>query len=169
MILVTGFGPFGDVVDNPAARLARAVHGQRAGGHTVVGLVIPVSYARGPSETIAVARALRPTLVLGIGVAVGRPGPEVERIGRRVADPSRADVDGVCLAQVADADVRATIDARHLARALGARVSDDAGAYVCNAWLARVAGALPVPVGFLHVPSDGVAARRLLDALAQLV
>jgi pyrrolidone-carboxylate peptidase len=56
-----------------------------------------------------------------------------------------------------------------LARALGAVLSDDAGRYVCNAWLHRVASALDVPVGFVHVPAEGIAAERLLDGISALI
>ncbi len=168
MILLTGFGAFRDVTDNPAARAARALSGWRLRGHTVVSRVIPVSYARGPDHTIAVARQLRPVLVLGLGVAVARAGVEVER--RAVARVQGADVDGVTAELGPDpAEVRATIDVAALGEALGAGLSDDAGAYVCNAWLYRVTQALDAPVGFVHVPRDGIEPERLARGLAALV
>lgn len=169
MILVTGFGPFGAVVDNPAARLARAVHGRRIGGHTVVGCVIPVSYARGPDTTIALARDLGPRFVVGLGVATARGTVEVERRAIAAGDGRTPDVDGVILDRLDGPDVvHATLDAERLAAALGADLSDDAGRYVCNAWLHRVAQALDVPVGFVHLPADGLDPERLLTALRWL-
>lgn len=169
MVLVTGFGPFGAVVDNPAARLARGVDGRRTGGETVVGRVIPVSYARGPDATIAAARMFRPRFVVGIGVATARSGIEVERRAVAIGDGRTPDVDGVVQVRLDGPDVvAATLDAERLAAALGADLSDDAGHYVCNAWLYRVARALDVPVGFVHVPSAGLDAERLLAALRWL-
>jgi pyrrolidone-carboxylate peptidase len=56
-----------------------------------------------------------------------------------------------------------------LAEALGATCSDDAGGYVCNAWLHRVASTLAVPVGFVHVPAEGLPPDRLLHGLSALL
>jgi hypothetical protein len=65
--------------------------------------------------------------------------------------------------------VDATIDVHRLALALGANVSDDAGRYVCNAWLYRVARGFPAPVGFVHVPPSGLDPAILLAGLRALL
>lgn len=169
-VLVHGFGPFLDVLDNPSARLARAVHGWSGSGVRVTGEAMPVSYARAPALSIARARALGVDAVVGIGVARARDAVNVERVGRNRLGSASADVDGVCQAQVdpAGPDVHpATLDPVALARALGGVVSDDAGRYVCNAWLYAVAGALgpEMPVAFVHVPPAGLEPARLVGAL----
>ena len=168
-MLVTGFGSFPGVPENPTERLARAVDGARVAGATVIGRVLPVSYARGPDLAIALAREHGVALVVGTGVAVSRPEVSVERVGRRVVEGA-CDVDGATICGLSDAElVPATLDVERLARALGAVLSDDAGRYVCNAWLHRVASALDVPVGFVHVPAEGIAAERLLDGISALL
>lgn len=172
MILVTGFGPFLDVDDNPSGRLARAVDGAIVDGPDgpwpVVGRVIAVSYARGIDETVALARQLGARLVLGTGVARQRVGVDVERVGRAAGDPRVEDVDGA-VRGAAEGEVRATIDTGWLAEALDAACSEDAGLYVCNAWLHDVVQALPgVPVGFVHLPPAGLAPDRLLRGLKAL-
>jgi pyroglutamyl-peptidase len=191
VLLVTGFGPFLEVTDNPSAALARGVDGAvipslssallrttgaprglrgAAGGPVrVVGQVLPVSFARAPDLVVQAARALDAVAVLGFGVAVTRPLPCVERVARVSCVP-RPDVDGVVLERLAPLGaleaVPTTIDAAALADALGAELSDDAGGYVCNAWLYRVAQALPDRgVGFVHVPVTGLDPARLLAAL----
>ena len=168
-VLVTGFGPFPGVDDNPTAHLARAVNGAQIANHSVVGHVLPVSFARGPDDTIALARELKADLVVGLGVAVRRSEVCVEQRGVRVRE-GRPDVDGstVCLLEGPD-HVPATLDVPRLAQALQARVSLDAGTYVCNAWLYRVSQALDVPVGFVHVPPSGLTPTRLLDGIATLL
>lgn len=169
MLLVTGFGPFGDIIDNPSARVARAIEGWRVRGETVVTRVLPVSYARAPAEVIALATYLRPRLVLGLGVAATRSGVEVERRGLR-AGGEAVDVDGLGWEPGAGPDVLAsTLDVAKLAGALGAEESDHAGAYVCNAWLYEVTRALSVPVGFVHVPLAGIEPPRLAAGLATLL
>lgn len=169
MVLVTGFGPFEDVDDNPAERLARAVDARRVRGETVVGRVLPVSFERAPALTLAFARLHAARLVVGLGVATSRRRAEVERLARRVVG-DRADVDGAVLdALHGPPEVRATVELGVLAGAMGLGTSEDAGAYVCNAWLYRVASALDVPVGFIHLPRSGLDPETLLEGIAALL
>ncbi len=167
--MVTGFGPFLDVTDNPSGRLAASVDGAEVNGWRVVGVVLPVSYSRGVTRTIATARAYRAGLVVGLGVDDSRDGVYVEQVSYAGGDGILSDVDGV-VRDPADGERRATVDPRRLADAIGAQLSDDPGRYVCNGWLYDVSGALPdVPVGFVHMPPSGLARQRLLDGLAALV
>ena len=71
-VLVTGFGPFPGVSDNPTARLVRALDGLQIGRATVIGRVLPVSYRRGPEQAVRLARDHRAVLVVGTGVAASR-------------------------------------------------------------------------------------------------
>lgn len=163
-LLVVGFLPFGSVMDNPAARLARAVDGRAAGPWWVRGEAIPVSYARGPGETLRLVDLVRPAAVLGVGVAVTRPEATLERWARAGSTAEAADVDGRRLPAEVQAP-RPLFDGG-LAAALGVGFSDDAGGYVCNGWAWAVSGAAGVPVGFLHVPERGFCPARLLAGLA---
>jgi pyroglutamyl-peptidase len=164
-VLVTGFGPFEGVADNPTAALARAVDGQTRGALRFVGRVLPVSFAEAPATTLELARELGAAFVVGTGVAMGRSEVTVERWGRRPV-PGRPDVTGQ-LARPPDgpASLCSSLDPDALARALGGTVSLDAGSYVCNAWLYEVVGGLGVPVTFVHVPPVGLDADLLITAL----
>jgi pyroglutamyl-peptidase len=168
MILVTGFGPFGDVRENPSGALARAASGLRAGDRTLLGLELPVSYRRGIELTVRVARAIRPALVLGCGVAARRERAAVERTGRARVGVT-PDVDGQrpsTLEASGPALAPSTLDVERLAACLGVDVSEDAGDYVCNGWLYRVSRLLSgVPVGFLHIPRAGLTPERLRAGL----
>ena len=173
-ILVVGFGPFLDVADNPAARLARAIDGLRDGPHAVAGRELPVSYARAPALTRGWADELGAGFTLGIGVARGRTHAAVERIGRRRADAALADVDGVKLADLVPAgegdgapEQLRCADAEAVAGALGVGVSDDAGAYVCNGWLYAVLRA-GLRAAFLHVPPAGLDPGRFAEGVRAL-
>lgn len=168
-VLVTGFGPFPGISDNPTARLARQLDGMRIGRATVIGRVLPVSYLRGPEEAVRLARAHGAGLVLGTGVAASRSMVCVERVGVRV-EVGQPDVDGGTDTGLAGEErVRASVDTDALAAALGAVQSEDAGRYVCNAWLHHVVRALDVPVGFVHVPSSGIPIDRMVAGLRVLV
>lgn len=178
-LLVTGFGPFLDVVDNPSARLVRALDGAALGPDlTVVGRVLPVSYRRAVTETLALIDAHAPIAVVGVGVARGREGVWIERWGRRWANPALADIDGEHADDLdpgGPAQIESTAPVGDLAAALGALVSEDAGGYVCNAWLYGVLRALQprVPVGsppaiFVHLPAEGIAPELFSAALVQV-
>lgn len=171
-LLVVGFGPFLEVLDNPAARLARACDGGRAGAHLVVGRDMPVTWFGAVERVVALQAQHDAALVLGVGVARGRELAWVERAGFRRVDGRTPDVDGVVLDDLdplGPARRDATLDADALAQALGVGVSEDAGRYVCNAFLYLAPAALPVPVGFLHIPPAGFPPERLLAGLARLV
>ncbi|MEQ1506287.1 MAG: hypothetical protein ABMB14_28910 [Myxococcota bacterium] len=171
-MLVTGFGPFPGVPYNPTTSLAIAIDGLELDGLRFVGRVIPVTWQSGPDAAIAHAGAVGADAVVGTGVAP-RPVLCVERVAVRV-EVGRPDAAG---ATGPDRDARdrdalplavyATLDPVRLADALGATLSDDAGRYVCNQWLYRVAAALPVPVGFVHVTPRGLPSEQLAAAIAR--
>lgn len=169
-VLVVGFGPFMDVTDNPAARLARAVDGAQVGPYTVVGRVMPVSYRRAPEDVAALIEALSPVMVIGIGVARGRAVPMVERFGHRHASPNLLDVDREALTDLEPGGPERVESALAgpLAAALELAISEDAGDYVCNAWIYRVCRATSLPTAFIHVPDAGLDPARLLRGLERL-
>lgn len=168
MILVTGFGPFQDVQANPSESLARAVHGRVVAGHRVVGAVLPVAWDAIPWRVEAWALRLRPALVVGTGVARGRSRVAVETCARPVA--TGRDVRGVeGRGALGDASRGPTLDAATLATALDADLSDDAGTYLCNAWLFEVPPRVRAPAAFVHLPDQDLPPERLLAALGVLL
>lgn len=153
MILLTGFGPFHQWSTNPSGTLVQALNGRVIAGHRTLGVVLPVSYARGPARAASLARWLHPTLVIGFGVASNRTASAVERTAQ--PDCAGLDIDGACPTHLGAATRHATLDAVALAEALGIGVSDDAGRYVCNAWLYALADAA-APAAFVHVSPAGL-------------
>ncbi len=174
LALVTGFGPFPGVDDNPTAavvavidRLAGAeIAGAEIARAEIVTAVLPVSWRRGPAALLAALDAVRadhgpPDVVLHLGVAVGADRLRVERLAA-AACRQALDVDGALPDSTpSGAEARFDVEAlaRHLVNAdLPAAVSDDAGAYLCNAIFAaglRWAGPHGALVAFLHVPMPG--------------
>jgi pyroglutamyl-peptidase len=169
-ILITGFGSFPGVEDNPSGRLATAVDGRRIAGVPVVGRVLPVAWERGPERAITLARSLDARAVVGLGVAQAREGVSVEAVGKR-ACRAMPDVDGEVRSDLGPGPERvpATLDPRRLATLLGATISEDAGGYVCNAWAWHVPRALSVPAVFVHLPPEGLDPSRLEAALEVLL
>lgn len=183
-LLVTGFGAFPGVSSNPTAALALAVDGARVRGRTVRGVVLPVTWDGVPAglgELLATEQcAGGPVALVGLGVAPAPPSEgrvaavqvRVERRGVRAAPPprpleGRPDAAGVLQPSWGEGpdEVVSRVDVDGLARALGGRVSESAGAYVCN-WWAWVAGVRWPEVAsvFVHV-SGPIPARRLLRGL----
>lgn len=169
MIVVTGFGPFLDVEDNPSGRLAQAVDGARIGGHTVLGQVLPVSYERAPRRALELARR-RPALILGLGVAASRTGAQVERVAVNAGSTQNPDVDGVWKERLGDGpDALRCGIADELAAALRIETSDDAGRYVCNAWLYGLLRHAPrTPAAFVHIAdASALEPTALLEGLGR--
>lgn len=167
-LLVTGFGPFGDVGDNPSAWLA-----ERLGTPY---RILEVSYTA-VDDFVEELQADPPDALLLMGVASGAERMRVETTGRNLTG-SIPDVEGR-LAGPGPIDPTGPPQ-------LGATLwrapeffetndlwetSVDAGSYLCNYALYRCLQALPnVSVGFLHVPlPDQVPLERQLEVVRTLV
>jgi pyrrolidone-carboxylate peptidase len=170
-VLVTGFGRFLDVIDNPSGRIARAVDGRIAAGVAVTGLELPVSFVEGPALAIRAALALDPIAVIGLGVDRRTTTVDVETRGYNRG--AGLDVDERTLAVLEPGGpplVYSNLDAATFAGVIGGRVDDDAGRYVCNAWLYTVGRALMPArqVIFVHVPDSGLDPELLLAGIGVL-
>jgi pyroglutamyl-peptidase len=167
VILLTGFGPFLDVEYNPSAALVSACHGLRIGGETIIGRVLPVSYRRAIPETVKLAEALKPRLILGTGLSRRARSARLESYAYSDYSQRLCDVDGETgRCPLGPKQVAATLDTRRLSDCLEVERSTDPGRYVCNAWLYEVSLALPeTEVGFLHLATEGFELPRLLGGL----
>lgn len=165
-LLVTGFGRFPGAPSNPSGPLARALaRSRRLATLSVAAMVLPTEWEAAARFPDALER-LAPDMVLMIGLAGRRRHVCVERLGRnaggafpdaarrrpatrlveRHAPPFRS-----CAAD--------PVDLLHGLHAAGvpARLSRDAGRYICNALAFRAYGwaARAVPprrVIFVHIP-----------------
>lgn len=172
-VLVTGFGPFPGVHDNPTARFARAVDGTRVHGVPIVGRVVPVEWRRAWPIIREAVEVHRPVALLMYGVAVQRSRVEVERYAHNVAG-ERLDAIGELpgLSRVV-ADAPDRLDTTLPWQALvGPHVgtSEHAGDYLCNYVMYMSVHALCnlVPFcGFVHVPAHDTPGTRAV--LARLV
>jgi pyroglutamyl-peptidase len=175
--LLTGFGPFGSTVNNPSARIVEHFTHTGAPGHALTTRVLPVSFARAEAEV----RSLLSTGQFDAAVLLGVAGREehirLERVGRLRAT-GRTDIDGSgpCPSGRVPGGAEsysATVSMEPLrdellAAGLPARVSDDAGDYVCNhtyytALETIAAGGLNTRCLFIHVPPDAATFREAVD------
>ena len=172
--LLTGFGPFLSVVDNPAERLTTYFATHPVPGHSLTTCVVPVSF-REATATVQQAIAAGGTegrpfdLILMLGVATKRPHWSVECVGRNRSSTSALDCENrrwPYPSIVADAPeiLPTTLPNSELVSALEAIglpavASDSAGDYLCNHLLFWTLSHLlarnhPARAGFLHIPAD---------------
>ena len=168
-LLLTGFGPFPGVTENPSGALAELLAAEPPAGVSVASTVLPVTFADSPGALGAFVEAHaepRPWLLLSMGVHPGE-GFRLERHARArptSEKPDEAGGSGLAGGLVGADRARSTdLDLEHLAAGLvevaagsgGVRVSEDAGGYVCD-WtyqhLLQHGERLGVPALFLHVP-----------------
>lgn len=160
-LLVTGFGPFPTVPRNPSVALARAVAASPAWRLRDVGVtcrVLTTAYAALSTE-LDPALAADPDAVLLIGVAGRSRAIRVERRGtarRSTLFPDAAGETGRLAGAPGPAARWTTANARAALRSIRrhgcrARLSRDAGRYLCNAAYMR-ALSRPCPVLFIHIP-----------------
>ena len=163
-VLVTGFGAFPGARHNPTLAILAGLERYRGrlarlgiGLHCVA---LPVVYdAVEPALRAAIGSA-RPDAILHLGLAGRRRWITLETRAVNRAGPLHPDAmrrrPAQVLAPGAPQIMRATWPAQRLRVALiphGARLSIDAGDYVCNATLYRSLAAARAPrIGFLHVP-----------------
>jgi pyroglutamyl-peptidase len=164
-LLITGFGPFPGVKINPSARLAEALAALpcwRWLGWKVRAAVLPVGY--GPMEkALQPLLEKRPRAVLMFGIAARRKAISIERLARNRASRTQRDQSGKLPKSSAldsgppilkgRAPMRVLREAMRR-RGLPAKLSRDAGPYLCNAAYRLALRETPagVPVVFVHIP-----------------
>jgi pyroglutamyl-peptidase len=175
-VLIAGFGPFPGAPFNPTAALAKSLARRRRPALSEIiriAHVFPTSYAAVERELPDLIARHRPDLVLLFGLAPRTPHLRIETRARNRRSTLFADVDGMHpsmairaggpAALVAQARQQPLSIAARTAR-VPARLSTDAGKYLCNFayWraleLGRNHGGL---VQFVHVPNPSRADARM--------
>lgn len=167
LILVTGFGPFEEVEENPSGRLAERLDADPPPRVEIASRILPVSFRGAGSEIDAALTALeprRPDAMLLMGVYKKGERFRLERRATTALKAGRPDVLGLeaealSIAEAPDLetglDVDALVAALEGAGATDVEVSEDAGGYVCERAYrhAMERGVeLTIPTIFLHVP-----------------
>ena len=168
-VLLTGFGPFGKVIENPSGRIVEQIAREGLPGHELVTAVLPVSFAQLEQRIAELLREGNFDVALLLGVARKDGVIRLEQCGRNLDRARIPDCDGV---QPQDVPVCADGPELHLSSVplepltkilegagVPVRISDDAGGYVCNhlyysALHAAEEAQLPTRCLFVHVPPD---------------
>jgi pyroglutamyl-peptidase len=166
-ILITGFEPFGGEKLNASWEAAQRLEGWRHGDQTAVARLLPCAYDASVKELVRLIETLRPEALLMTGQAARRAVVCVERFAHNLDDSAAPDNDGALrrvlrISRAAPDRLETTIPVNVIVRAIrsagvSARVSRNAGAFVCNH---LYFGALQylsdnksaIPAIFLHLP-----------------
>lgn len=173
-ILVFGYEPFLEYVENPSQIVARTLNGTRLAGHNVVGVVLPVEYGRVESKILQSIKAAEPSLVLGVGLAPGRGKITPEKVALNYKHSDEPDNAGVKKsgefidktqpdAFFSNMPVERIVDDL-TTKGIPAELSLSAGAYLCNFAMfiiLREAKKQGFVGGFVHIPCHEELAAKL--------
>ena len=83
-VLLTGFDAFGGDTVNPSWLAAKALHDDVVHGHRCVAAQLPTTFAGSEGVLLKLLRTHKPSLVICLGLAGGRPAFSLERIAINV-------------------------------------------------------------------------------------
>jgi len=158
--ILTGFEPFRDYQANPSQQIAEQLDGCQVGELQVVGRILPVEWEKDTDVLFPAIDAMRPALILSLGLAGHASYLWVERLAVNL----RAAEAGRHLPIVPDGPLAylATIDADAVSQAMRdvgvpAQAHIYAGDYLCNHLLYQAlhycaTRQLDTRVGFIHLP-----------------
>ncbi len=173
-ILITGFGAFGNVINNPSGRIARRFKRQTIRGADLVTRLFRVSYKQVDRDLPRILKRGRYDVVLLLGIAGNEKGIRLERFAKNRDRAKAADVDrnvrrkrAINSKSQRRFETNAPISELRLLlnrNGIRCRISKDAGGFLCNHayYVAQDAIdrlGLKVTCLFVHVPPDRVAIR----------
>ena len=166
-LLITGFGPFGNVKVNPSWEVAKRIALVHPAGVEVCARRLPVAFDGVGDVLWEAVEQFAPDVVLMLGVATKRSVISYERVAINIDDSSKVDNDGKTYpgtpiridgptAYFSTLPVKEMRDAT-ISAGLAAEISNSAGTYVCNhtmyECLYRIEhSGLKTRAGFVHVP-----------------
>ena len=167
-LLVTGFEPFGTVLDNPSQRIVE--HLAQRKDLSLVTALLPVDYRKAAKQVMGLIEKHNPQAVVMIGVAQSRSAICLERIAVNINDAPLADnagelLQGKAIAEDGPVGYWSTLPTAAMFAAIKAldipvKYSNHAGAYLCNHVFYSIRHYfeqqhMKIPAGFIHVPNMG--------------
>ena len=162
-ILVTGFEPFGGETGNASGTAVQRL-GEIPGpdGVNLATAILPVTWSGAGPALLRAVETHQPDAIIAVGEAGGRAVVTPERWARNLGHGRIPDNDGVVrdAAPLAPGPARleSRLDPAALTRAIQdagvpAEVSEDAGAFLCNAVFWTALHRTDLPATFIHVPA----------------
>ena len=162
-ILVTGFEPFGQDTENASGMVVERLRKLAWGpGFDVVTAILPVTWAGSVPALLEAVETHQPHAVVALGEAGGRTAVTPERRARDLGHGRIPDNDDAARPPSPLDDgpewLESRIDPESLVKAIRsvnvpAAISDDAGAFLCNAVYRALLSETDLPGAFIHVPA----------------
>lgn len=162
-ILVTGFEPFGGETENASGVSVDMLREfAPSDGVRIATAILPVTWSGAGPALLRAVEEHRPDAVVAVGEAGGRTAVTPERWARNVGHgriPDNAGgVRGAAPLAEGPERLESRIDPSALAHAvrdagIPAEISDDAGAFLCNAIFWTALHRTDLPAAFIHVPA----------------
>lgn len=159
-VILTGFGPFGEVKENPTQKLIELLKNEMQ-NELYQFFILPVSYEYG-SEWSSKNIDSNTSLVVHFGVAANSKLIRIERTAKNQTGSSN-DIDGISgqgkISGLEIETIQTGIDVSGLvdsmcASGLECELSDDAGDYLCNYIFFKSLQVKSDQVLFVHVPPE---------------
>ncbi|ERJ11863.1 pyroglutamyl-peptidase I [Haloplasma contractile] len=167
-LLLTGFVPFLDHKLNPTEEIVNELNGKTIGNYVVEGRVLSVDFNKSGNELIEHYEAVKPDVVISLGLAGGRHCITPERIAINCNDGVKDNtgrtpqdekvVEGGPDGYFSTLPIRRFVD-RLKEEQLPAKISNTAGTYLCNNVMYTMLHYShlmdkDVRSGFIHIPAS---------------
>ncbi|WP_404454399.1 pyroglutamyl-peptidase I [Oceanobacillus kapialis] len=167
-LLLTGFEPFLEFPINPTTSIAQALDGEKINDYNIIGEVLTVDFKQSGKQLIELIERHKPDAVISLGLAAGRNCITPERIAINCndgpVDNEGHRPDGEAIFEEGPDGYFSTLPLKEMVarlkeEKLPAKISNTAGAYLCNNVMyhglhyAKQHG-LETPSGFIHIPAS---------------
>ncbi|WP_272031530.1 pyroglutamyl-peptidase I [Oceanobacillus kimchii] len=167
-VLLTGFEPFLDNLINPTEDIVQALHQENLNGWEIIGEVIPVDFHLAGEHLVENIHKVQPSAIISLGLAAGRNRITPERIAINCNEGPKDNQgykpDGEKIIDDGPDGYFSTLPIKTMVKELEnngipAKISNTAGAYVCNHVMYRALHEvqqkkLDIPSGFIHIPAS---------------
>ncbi|MFD1037040.1 pyroglutamyl-peptidase I [Virgibacillus byunsanensis] len=140
-LLLTGFEPFLEFPINPTAEIAEALNGEEIGDFQIIGEVLTVDFQKTGKQLVELIEKHHPDAVISLGLAAGRNSVTPERIAINCndgpVDNNGHKPEGEKIFLEGPDGYFSTLPINEIVkslqeRKLPAKISNTAGAYLCN-------------------------------------
>ncbi|OZU88824.1 peptidase C15 [Virgibacillus indicus] len=167
-LLLTGFEPFLEFAINPTTVIVEGLAGEEINGYQIAGEILSVDFSKSGNQIIRLIEKHEPDAIISLGLAAGRNSVTPERIAINCndgpVDNRGYKPDGEKIAEDGQDGYFSTLPINKMIKSmragnLPAKISNTAGAYLCNNVMYHALhylnkNNLNIQAGFIHLPAS---------------
>ncbi|RIU94471.1 pyroglutamyl-peptidase I [Oceanobacillus picturae] len=167
-LLLTGFEAFLEFPINPTTSIAQSLNGEQYNGYEIIGEVLTVDFHKSGKQLVELMEQHKPDAIISLGLAAGRNCITPERIAINCndgpVDNEGHKPDGETIFEDGADGYFSTLPIKKIVdrlkeEKLPAKISNTAGAYLCNNVMYHglhyvKQHGLTIPSGFIHIPAS---------------